>query len=149
MSFKILDVFGTLKKQETLTKKTQSDIEKVIGTIVNDQVTNPVDAYVLLDFIKKTVTSSQDAIKEKVAEYIEGTGEATGYGATVNLQERSSYDFKNDEKWKEAVDAEEIVVARRKRREMELKNDAKAAEEAGKEPAIPVEKSQVLIVKYS
>lgn len=149
MSFKILDVFSTLKKQETLTKQTQSDIEKVIGTIVNDQVTNPVDAYVLLDFIKKVAATSQEAIKEKVADYIDETGEANGYGATVNLQERASFDFTSDEKWKEAFDAEEIVVARRKRREMELKNAAKAAQEANQEPAIPIEKSQVLVVKYS
>ena len=148
MSMKILKVFSVLEKQETLTKKTHSQIQSVIQTIVNDDVTNPVDAYVVLDFVKKILDEAQDSIKEKVIAYIDNTGENQGYGVTLSIQTRQKYKFQDDPKWREANESFELTKARLQRREQEIKAQTIKDEAEEKPSIVTVEKNKILVARY-
>jgi hypothetical protein len=145
---KLLEVFSVLKKQETLTKKTQSDIQAVLQTIVKDNVTNPVDAYVVLDCAKKILEEAQESIKDKVIDYIDSTGENQGYGVTLSIQTRQKIHYKDDPKWQEVNESFELVKARLSRREQEIKTQVIKDEDEGNPSIVTVEKNKILVAHY-
>lgn len=148
MSMKILDVFNVIKKQEVLTKETQNDIIKVIQEMVKDKVSNPVDAYALLDFCEEIMKQTKETIKQDAIAYIEETTDFEGYGVKLVISKKTNYNYEQDDKWKELNSHADVMNNRIKLREKQLENIVNNQIVNSEKTCIGVVTEKVITPKY-
>ena len=144
----ILDVFDFIKRKSQLDKEVQKDSENILGRFVSEGVVNPVEAYVLMDFMEKVFGASRKKIQKATISHIENTGDMNGMGVELTVIQRDKNDYSVDSSWRKYEDQIEILKDLKSKREKELAEQVKDAKAEGKKPPVPTTVIEYIRPKY-
>jgi hypothetical protein len=110
-------------------------VDKIVNEITSGNI-NPVEGYVMLDYIQKVTSEAMANVKPLTMDHIQREGDDTAFGVKLTLVARKSYSYEEDKMWadqeKKMKTYKDAMVAREKF----LQNLVKEAIEAGEEPVI-------------
>lgn len=148
MSMQILDVFDFIKRKSQLDKGVQEDSENILSRFVSEGIVNPVEAYVLMDFMEKVFGASRKNITAATIKHIENTGDMTGMGVDLTIIQKNLNDYSVDKSWRKYEDQIQILKDLKKKREKELATQVKEAKAEGKKSPIPTKVQEYIRPKY-
>lgn len=133
---KIFEILLGVKKATNITKAGSVEmVDKIVNEITSGNI-NPVEGYVMLDYIQKVTSEAMANVKPLTMDHIQREGDDTAFGVKLTLVARKSYSYEEDKMWadqeKKMKTYKDAMVAREKF----LQNLVKEAIEAGKEPVI-------------
>jgi hypothetical protein len=133
---KIFEILLGVKKATNITKAGSVEmVDKIVNEITSGNI-NPVEGYVMLDYIQKVTSEAMANVKPLTMDHIQREGDDTAFGVKLTLVARKSYSYEEDKMWadqeKKMKTYKDAMVAREKF----LQNLVKEAIEAGEEPVI-------------
>lgn len=147
MVSKIFEILAGIKKTSHITKATQLEtVDKIVKEVTAGEI-NPVEAYVMLDYLKKVTDEALKDIKPQTLEYIKSEGENQAFNVALTLVSKKDYKYEEDKQWNDENIKVEMYKKALKTREDWLKNLVKDALEAGKESPISYTTSISIVPK--
>jgi hypothetical protein len=147
MVSKIFEILAGIKKTSHITKAVQAEtVEKIVSEVTAGQI-NPVEAYVMLDYLKKVVDEAQKDIKAQTLEYIKSEGEKTAFNVELNLVAKKDYAYEEDKDWSDRSRTISVYKDAQTAREKFLKDLVSKSIEAGRETPISFTTSISIIPK--
>lgn len=147
MVAKIFEILGGIKTQSNITKSTQVEaVEKIVDEIMNGNI-NPVEAYVVLDFLKKVTDEAAKEIKATTIEYIDKEGDNIAFNVQLSLQKRLDYHYEEDKMYSDNARQVSIIKAGMDSRAKFLRDLVQENIKAGKETPISYTTSISIIPK--
>jgi hypothetical protein len=147
MVAKIFEILGGIKTQSNITKSTQVEaVEKIVDEIMNGNI-NPVEAYVVLDFLKKVTDEAAKEIKATTIEYIDKEGDNIAFNVQLSLQKRLDYHYEEDKMYADNARTLSIIKDGMDSRAKFLRKLVQENIEAGKETPISYTTSISIIPK--
>ncbi len=99
MVSKIFTILEGIKKASTISKTASvTAVDKIVNEITNGDI-NPVEAYVMLDYLSKVTGEALKSIKPNTLDYIQKEGENSAFGVQLQLIERKDYAYEEDKEW--------------------------------------------------
>tara|TARA_Y100000034_G_scaffold127113_1_gene179408 strand:+ start:226 stop:669 length:444 start_codon:yes stop_codon:yes gene_type:complete len=144
----ILEVFDFIKSKSQLDKEDQTDSVNLLARFVSKGLANPTDAYVLMDFMEKVFGASRKKITDATIKHIESTGDMSGLGVDLTVARRNKNDYSVDKSWRKYEDQIDILKDLKSKREKELADEVKEAQDEGKKPPIPTTQIVYIRPKY-
>lgn len=136
MVSKIFEILLGVKKATNISKATSVEAVDKIVNEVNSGKINPVEAYVMLDYLKKVTEEAMTTIKGTTLDHIQKEGENIAFGVQLNLISKKNYSYEEDKDWSDINKKMSVYKDAMKVRENFLKNLVNEAVDAGKEPVI-------------
>lgn len=147
MVAKIFDILSGIKKTSHITKASQVEsVEKIVDEVMNGNI-NPVEAYVVLDYLKKVTDEAVKEIRATTLDYISKEGDNSAFNVQLTLQKKKDYAYEEDRDWSENEKRMSMYKAAMSAREKFLKDLVAKAIEAGKESPISYTTSISIIPK--
>ncbi len=132
MISKIFDILLGVKKTSHITKSTHLEaIERIVSEVTAGNV-NPVEAYVMLDYIKNVTDEAMKEIKASTLDYIQKEGENIAFNVKLGLSAKKEYAFEEDKDWIEINKKMSIFKDAQAVRERFLSDIVNKSIEAGK-----------------
>jgi hypothetical protein len=101
MVSKIFEILAGIKKTSHITKSVHVEtVDKIVTEVTSGQI-NPVEAYVMLDYLKKVTDEALKDIKAQTLEYIKKEGDNTAFNVQLTLQAKKDYAYEEDKDWSE------------------------------------------------
>jgi hypothetical protein len=98
---KIFEILAGIKKTSQITKSASVEsVDKIVAEIMSGNI-NPVEAYVILDYLTKVTAESLKNIKPAALDHIQKEGENIAFGVQLNLAETKDYSYEEDKDWTE------------------------------------------------
>ena len=133
---KIFEILLGVKKATNITKAGSVEmVDKIVNEITSGNI-NPVEGYVMLDYIQKVTSEAMANVKALTLDHIQREGDDTAFGVKLTLVARKSYSYEEDKTWTENERTMKRYKDAMVAREKFLQNLVKEAIEAGKEPVI-------------
>ena len=126
----------------------KEDSENILSRFVSEGIVNPVEAYVLMDFMEKVFGASRKKITDATIKHIENTGDMNGMGVDLTIVQRDKNDYSVDKSWRKYEDQIQILKDLKSKREKELSTQVKEAKAEGKKPPVPSKVLEYLRPKY-
>jgi len=99
MVSKIFEILAGIKKTSHITKAAQLEsIDKIVSEVKNGLV-NPVEAYIMLDYLKKVTDEAQKEIKEDTLAYIQKEGENQAFNVQLTLVSKKDFNYEEDKQY--------------------------------------------------
>jgi len=131
MVSKIFDILLGIKKTSQITKSASVEsVDKIVGEITSGNI-NPVEAYVMLDYLSKVTAEALKNIKPATLDHIQKEGENIAFGVQLNLAATKDYSYEEDKDWAENQKKMSIWKNAMSVREKFLKDLVNEAIEAG------------------
>lgn len=93
MVSKIFEILAGIKKTSRITKAAQLEsVEKIVNEVSTGLV-NPVEAYVMLDYLKKVTEEAMKEIKASTLTYIQTEGENEAFNVQLGLVSKKDYNY--------------------------------------------------------
>jgi len=147
MVSKIFDILLGVKKTSQITKSTSLDaVDKIVNEINTGKI-NPIEAYIMLDYLTKVTETSLKTIKPNTLDYIQKEGENSAFGVQLGLVAKKNYAYKEDQEWSEINKKMSLFSDALKAREAFLKTLVNESIEAGQEPQISYTSSISIVPK--
>ena len=147
MVSKIFDILLGIKKTSHITKAVSVEtVEKIVNEITTGQI-NPVEAYVMLDYLKKVTAEALENIKPTTLDYIQKEGENQAFNVQLTLQAKKDYAYEEDKDWTDINKKMSIYKDAQKVRETFLKDLVVKSIEANRETPISYTTSISIIPK--
>lgn len=136
MVAKIFEVLLGVKKASNITKATSVEaIDNIVNEVNNGNI-NPVEAYVMLDYLTKVTAEALKNIKPQTLDHIQREGDNSAFGVQLNLVSVKDYSYEEDPQWIDIERKAKVYIDARKSREDFLKKIVNDSIDAGKEPII-------------
>jgi hypothetical protein len=133
MVSKIFDILLGVKKTSQITEATKADaINKIVNEVAVGNI-NPIEAYVILDYIKNVTETALENLKSTTLEHIKTEGENIAFNVQLKLSANKDYAFKDDKDWIEINKRMSVFKDALAVRESFLKDLVNKSIEAGKE----------------
>lgn len=147
MVSKIFEILASIKKTSRITKAAQLEAVEKIVKEVNDELVNPVEAYVMLDYLKKVTEEAMKEIKPSTLSYIQTVGENEAFNVQLGLVAKKDYNYSEDNDWAEINKKKTMYDDAQKVREKYLKDLIAKSLEAGRETPISFTQSISIVPK--
>ena len=96
---RFLSALDFIKKSNSLSQKNMEALaEDAIDSVKNGEI-NPLDAYVMIEFLEKLSGQIRAGIKDVTINHIKASGEKTAYNTSIILRDVPSYNYAEDDKW--------------------------------------------------
>jgi hypothetical protein len=128
---KIFSILEGVKKATNITKQVSTKSIDSIVEEVNVGNINPVEAYVMLDYIQKVAAEALNTIKPNTLDYIMSVGENRAFGVELQPVKRNNYVYSEDTEWSRIEKQMSIYKDALKAREEFIKNNVEIALESG------------------
>jgi len=136
MVSKIFSIIEGIKKATNITKQISTKTTDSIVEEVNAGNINPVEAYVMLDYIQKVTAEALSSIKPNTLDYIMSVGENRAFGIELQPVKRNNYKYEEDAEWSRIEKQMSIYKDALKAREEFIKQNVETALESGVKPSI-------------
>lgn len=147
MVSKIFEILAGIKKTSRITKAAQLEsVEKIVNEVETGLV-NPVEAYVMLDYLKKVTEEAMKEIKASTLTYIQTEGENEAFNVQLGLVSKKDYNYGEDKDWVEVNKKKSMYDDAQKVREKYLKDLVVKSLEAGRETPITFTSSISIVPK--
>ena len=147
MVSKIFEILAGIKKTSHITKAVQLEtVEKIVSEVTKGEI-NPVEAYVMLDYLKKVTDEALKDIKAQTLEYIKSEGENQAFNVALGLIAKKDYAYEEDKDWNDINKKMSIYKDAQGVREKFLKDLVIKSIEAQKEPPISYTTSISIVPK--
>ena len=147
MVSKIFEILAGIKKTSRITKAAQLEsVEKIVNEVETGLV-NPVEAYVMLDYLKKVTEEAMKEIKASTLTYIQTEGENEAFNVQLTLVSKKDYNYEEDKNWAESNRLKSMYDDAQKARAKYLQGLIKSALEAGRETPITFTTSISIVPK--
>lgn len=101
MVSKIFTILEGIKKASNITKATSMEsVDKIVNEVKNGDI-NPIEAYIMLDYLAKVTSEALGSIKAITLDHIEKEGETTAFGVQLQVYPRRNISYKEDQDWSE------------------------------------------------
>ena len=101
MVSKIFSILEGVKKASRITKASSTDsVDKIVNEVINGDI-NPVEAYIMLDYLTKITSEAMKTIKPNTLDYIKKEGENSAFGVQLQLIAVNDFKFEEDKEWSE------------------------------------------------
>lgn len=138
---KIFDALLGVKKTSTITKATSVEaIDKIVND-VNAGNINPVEAYVILDYLKKVCDEAITTIRPNTLDQIQNEGDNSAFGVKLTLRESVRPNYKDDKEWSNINEKFEFYKDQKQKRENYILKEVKDSLETGTEPRVNYQKT--------
>lgn len=145
MISKIFQILEGIKKTSKIEKSSATNTIEKIVTEVNESNINPVEAYIMLDYLSKVTSEAMKLIKPTTLDYIGQNGDNRAFGVELQLIERKDYQYEQDKDWVEINKKMSIFKDALKIREKFLKDIIDASLKEGKET--PIKYNSTITIK--
>lgn len=147
MVSKIFEILLGIKKTSHITKAVHAEsVEKIVDEVKSGNI-NPVEAYIMLDYLKKVTDEAMKDIKVTTLEYIKTEGENIAFNVQLTLQAKKDYAYEEDKDWSDIHTKVDVFKNAQAAREKFLKDIVNKAIEAGKESPLSYTTSISIIPK--
>ena len=138
---KIFDALLGVKKVSSITKATSVEaIDKIVND-VNAGNINPVEAYVILDYLKKVCDEAITTIRPNTLDQIVNQGDNIAFGVKLQLRESVRPNYKDDKEWSNINEKYEFYKDQIKKRENYILKEVKDSIDSGMEPRVNFQKT--------
>lgn len=101
MVSKIFTILEGIKKASNITKATSMEsVDKIVNEVKNGDI-NPIEAYIMLDYLAKVTSEALGSIKALTLDHIEKDGENVAFGVLLQVYPRKNISYKDDQDWSE------------------------------------------------
>lgn len=136
MVSKIFSILEGVKKASQITKAAStSSVDKIVNEVVSGDI-NPVEAYVMLDYLTKITAEAMKTIKPNTLDYINKEGDNTAFGVQLQLIGRNDFKYEEDKEWADLQKKMQHYKDALSSREKFLKDICVDQLKAGKESSI-------------
>lgn len=96
---KIFEILAGIKKTSHITETANTEAAtKIVNEITAGNI-NPVEAFVMLHYLKSVTDQALTDIKTQTLEHINQEGENTAFNVQLTLQVNKEYAFQQDKEW--------------------------------------------------
>jgi hypothetical protein len=145
MVSKIFTILEGIKKASNITKTTSSDsVDKIVNEVKDGNI-NPIEAYIVLDYLAKVTSEALGSIKAVTLDHIEKDGENVAFGVLLQVYPRKNIAYKEDKDWADTKRKMKVFEDALKVREEFIKRIIEEALVADKES--PIGFTNTIVIK--
>lgn len=145
MVSKIFTILEGIKKTSNITKTTSADsVDKIVGEVKNGDI-NPIEAYIMLDYLSKVTAEALSTIKPMTLDHMEKEAENSAFGVQLQAYPRKNISYKDDKDWAETKRKMKTYEDALKRREEFIRNIIEESLAAGQKS--PIGYTTTIVIK--
>lgn len=142
---KIFSILEGVKKLSTITKEASTtSVDKIVNEVTKGDI-DPIEAYVMLDYLQKVTSEALKSVKTQALDRIQKEGENTAFGVQLQLVSRNDYKYEQDKEWSDINYKVDHYKNSLKARENFLKDVAIEHLKAGKES--PIDYTTTIVIR--
>lgn len=121
MVSKIFTILERIKKSSNITKSISvKSVDEIVSEVKNGDI-NPIEAYIMLDYLTKVTAEALASIKAITLDHIEKEGDNIAFGVQLQVYPRKNISYKEDKDWAETKQKMAVYEDALKRREEFIK----------------------------
>lgn len=121
MVSKIFTILERIKKSSNITKSISvKSVDEIVSEVKNGDI-NPIEAYIMLDYLTKVTAEALASIKAITLDHIEKEGDNIAFGVQLQVYPRKNISYKEDKDWSETKQKMAVYEDALKRREEFIK----------------------------
>lgn len=121
MVSKIFTILERIKKASNITKSISVEsVDAIVDEVKNGDI-NPIEAYIMLDYLAKVTAEALASIKPITLDHIQKEGDNIAFGVQLQVYPRKNISYKEDKDWAETKQKMAVYEDALKRREEFIK----------------------------